>query len=322
MSAKRITIGRTFSQTPVETEDSSNPVQTFVLYTGKRADFRFERVAAKEIEEKTFVDTDTNGRDQAGLTPESLKDIIRTIRLQQFFPAIGIRRGEQVEILDGSRRRAAALHCKTGLNILVTDADISAEEARKLAQDIQTAREHSLREIGMRLLALKAGGLSQKEIAQSQGLSPAKVTRALQAASVPGELLALFPNHAELTHPDYKALLIACEQLQESGQTLDTLIDGLAGKVDDVRASENLADDEIKNAILRYVRAESAALLKRSVKEKAVTTSLWSFADKDRYARKKSRGRSFSYEFNRQSIELQDELDRVIAATLKKHLAD
>jgi ParB family chromosome partitioning protein len=310
MSAKRITIGRTFSQTPVETEDSSNPVQTFVLYTGKRADFRFERVAAKEIEEKTFVDTDTNGRDQAGLTPESLKDIIRTIRLQQFVPAIGIRRGEQVEILDGSRRRAAALHCKTGLNILVTDADISAEEARKLAQDIQTAREHSLREIGMRLLALKAGGLSQKEIAQSQGLSPAKVTRALQAASVPGELL------------DYKALLIACEQLQESGQTLDTLIDGLAGKVDDVRASENLADDEIKNAILRYVRAESAALLKRSVKEKAVTTSLWSFADKDRYARKKSRGRSFSYEFNRQSKELQDELDRVIAATLKKHLAD
>lgn len=323
MSAKRITIGRTFSQTPVETEETQeNPVQTFVLFTGKRADFRFERIAARDIEEKTFVDADTNGRDQAGLTPESLKEIIKTIRQQQFFPAIGIRQGERIEILDGSRRRAAAIHCKTGLDVLITDADISAEEARKLAQDIQTAREHSLREVGMRLLALKAGGLTQKEIAQSQGLSPAKVTRALQAASVPGELLSLFPNHAELTHPDYKALLIAFEQLQESGQSLNTLIDALATKVDDVRSRESLADDEIKNAILRHIRTESSALFKSSSKEKAVTTSLWSFADKDRYARKKSRGRTFSYEFNRQSKELQDELDKVIKETLAKYLTE
>ncbi|WAH61957.1 hypothetical protein LZ023_36090 (plasmid) [Pseudomonas silvicola] len=72
--------------------------------------------------------------------------------------------------------------------MLVTDVAITADEARRLAQDIQTAREHNLREVGMRLLSLKESGLSQKEIAQSEGLSQAKVTRALQAASVPLEL--------------------------------------------------------------------------------------------------------------------------------------
>jgi len=183
MSAKRITIGRTFSQTPLENDtNNSQHNQTFVLATGKRAQFRFERIAASDVESKTFVTMETNGRDQTGLTPDSLRDIIRTIKLQQFFPAIGVMRDERIEILDGSRRRAAALICKTGLDVLVTDAAITPDEARRLAQDIQTAREHNLREVGMRLLTLKDGGLSQKEIAENQGLSQAKVTRALQAA--------------------------------------------------------------------------------------------------------------------------------------------
>ncbi|MDO6409052.1 ParB family protein [Pantoea phytobeneficialis] len=321
MSAKRITIGRTFSQTPLQTEETSEGhSQTFILSTGKRAQFTLERIAAKEIEERTYVVMETNGRDQAGLTPESLRDIIRTIKLQQFFPAIGVQRDDRIEILDGSRRRAAALHCKTGLDVLVTDAAISAEEARRLAQDIQTAREHNLREVGMRLMALKDGGLSQKEIAQSEGLSQAKVTRALQAASVPADLITLFPNHSELTYPDYKSLLQAYEKLQETGQTVEALIEAIGMDVDTVCARDGLAEDEVKNGILRLVRNGSQTLVQSPAKDKVVAAALWTFADKDRFARKKTRGRMFSYEFNRQSKELQDELDRVINETLNKYL--
>lgn len=321
MSAKRITIGRTFSQTPLKTEDTAETYsQTFVLSTGKRALFRAERIPANKVEEKTFVVMETNGRDQAGLTPDSLRDIIRTIKLQQFFPAIGVMQGDKIEILDGSRRRAAAIYCQTGLDVLVTDAVITAEEARKLAQDIQTAREHNLREVGMRLLALKNGGLSQKEIAENQGLSQAKVTRALQAASVPAELITLFPNHAELTYPDYKALLQAAEKLQETGKAVDRLIDAIAKEVEVLCAQEGLAEDELKNGILRLVRNGSQTLIQEPEKEKTLSTSLWTFADKDRFARKKTRGRMFTYEFNRQSKELQEELDKVIAETLRKHL--
>ncbi|MBC0855676.1 ParB family protein [Pantoea stewartii] len=321
MSAKRITIGRTFSQTPLTTEKSSElPSQTFVLSTGKRAVFRFNHIPASEVAAKTFVNMETNGRDQSGLTPDSLRDIIRTIKLQQFFPAIGIMQDERIEILDGSRRRAAALHCKTGLDVLVTDAAITPDEARKLAQDIQTAREHNLREVGMRLLALKEGGLSQKEIAENQGLSQAKVTRALQAASVPADLISLFPNQSELTYPDYKALLQASDKLSETGQSIDALINAISAEIDVVRARENLAEDELKNNILRLIRQGSQTLIKEPEKDKTTAIALWSFADKDRFARKKTRGRMFSYEFNRQSKELQDELDKVISETLKKFM--
>lgn len=321
MSAKRITIGRTFSQSPLQNEPtSSEHTQTFVLSNGKRALFALQTIPAREVESQTFVVQETNGRDQSGLTPESLRDIIRTIKLQQFFPAIGVKRGERIEVLDGSRRRAAAVYCKTGLNILVTEDEISAEQARRLAQDIQTAREHNLREVGLRLMALKQSGLSQKEIAESQGLSQAKVTRALQAASVPAELVMLFPNHAELTYPDYKLLLQACEKLQDKQQTVNALIESISSDVDEVTADDALPEDEVKNGILRIVRNGSQMLLQAPAKEKTLTSPLWTFADKDRFARKKSKGRQFSYEFNRQPKELQEELDRVINATLAKYL--
>jgi ParB family chromosome partitioning protein len=204
--------------------------------------------------------------------------------------------------------------------VLITDAAITADEARRLAQDIQTAREHNLREVGMRLLTLKDGGLSQKEIAENQGLSQAKVTRALQAASVPSDLISLFPNHAELTYPDYKALLQAADKLSESGQSVEALIKSISREIDVVCAREGLAEDELKNHILRLIRQGSQTLIKEPEKDKTQATALWSFADKDRFARKKVRGRMFSYEFNRQSKELQEELDKVIAETLKKYL--
>ncbi len=67
---------------------------------------------------------------------------------------------------------------------MVTSDKLTAEEARQLAKDIQTAKEHNIREIGLRLLSLKESGLNQKEIAEQEGLSQAKVTRAIQAATV------------------------------------------------------------------------------------------------------------------------------------------
>lgn len=100
-----------------------------------------------------------------------------------------------------------------GLDVLVTDESLSISEARKLAQDIQTAREHNIREVGTRLLTLKQSGLTQKEIAEAEGLLQAKVTRALQAASVSSELLSLFPIQSELSFSDYKVLLTAEELL-------------------------------------------------------------------------------------------------------------
>lgn len=81
---------------------------------------------------------------------------------------------------------------------MVTEEHLSADEARQLAKDIQTAKEHNLREIGLRLIALKESGFNQKEIAELEGLSQAKVTGAAGGGrtarldfSVPGSVGAI-----------------------------------------------------------------------------------------------------------------------------------
>ncbi|HCR5646360.1 TPA: virulence regulon transcriptional activator VirB, partial [Shigella flexneri] len=116
-------------------------------------------------------------RDQESLTEESLADIIKTIKLQQFFPVIGREIDGRIEILDGTRRRASAIYAGADLEVLYSKEYISTLDARKLANDIQTAKEHSIRELGIGLNFLKVSGMSYKDIAKKENLSRAKVTR-------------------------------------------------------------------------------------------------------------------------------------------------
>ncbi len=89
-----------------------------------------------------------------------------------------------------------------------------------------------LREIGLRLIALKESGFNQKEIAELEGLSQAKVTRALQAAAVPQDLISLFPVQSELSFSDYKLLLEVNEKLSEKGLTPEELIQSVSAQLD------------------------------------------------------------------------------------------
>ncbi|HHH1368272.1 TPA: ParB family protein [Yersinia enterocolitica] len=321
MTKKRPTIGRTFSGSPLSNISTDNYRQIFTLSSGKKAVFMFETIPAEDIAERSFVSLATNGRDQAGVTEESLQDIIRTIRLQQFFPAIGRIIDGKIEILDGSRRRAAALICHVDLNVLVTQDDIDMDDARKLAADIQTAKEHNLREIGLRLLLLRDSGMNQKEIAQSERLSPAKVTRAIQAASVPYMMLELFPVQYELTYPDYKFLLDIDEQLRLRSLELETFVDLVRKQIKAISNASELASDELKNEIIKSFRHVLDGFLAKPEKQAAVVEKLWNFEEKDKYARKRIKGRAFSYEFSRLPKELQVELDRLILHTMKKHLS-
>ncbi len=321
MSTKRQTIGRTFNAPVLNNEAEPETFkQVFTLASGRKAVFTKVTVSAAEVENKTYVLQEINGRDQSALTPESLQDITRTISLQQFFPAIGVRRDNRIEILDGSRRRASAILKHVGLDILVTDEPLSVSEARKLAQDIQTAREHNIREVGTRLLALKQSGLTQKEIAEAEGLSQAKVTRALQAASVCSELLSLFPIQSELSFSDYKVLLTAEELLVSNQRSVSELIENISSVVSGIREPSLLAADEVKTKILTVIRDEATVLGEPAKGEATVITPLWQFSDKNKYARKKIRGRMFSYEFNRVSPELQGAIDDAVKAVLAKHL--
>lgn len=318
MQTKRKTIGRMLSATSAVqmSNESERHSQRFVLKSGKSAIFYLEHIAADELAEKTFVRFLVNGRDQNALTPDSLIDITRTIKLQQFFPAIGYRNAGRIEILDGSRRRAAALLCHVGLNVLVTDSEISNEDARQLASDIQTAKEHNLREIGLRLLQLRDKGMSQKEIALYEKLSAAKVTRAIQAASVPESLVSLFPIQAELSYSDYKSLLKIESLIHSKNLDFNEVISRVNGKVNELVSGQQIASDELKRIILTVLKDITEHFASHKKQEVASVTALWSFDDKNTYARKRVKDRGFCYEFNRVPKSLQEELDKAITSLI------
>lgn len=323
MQPKRKTIGRTLSASPLPqlSNEQEKHSQRFVLKSGQSALFYLEYIPANELAEKTFVRFLVNGRDQAALTPESLVDITRTISLQQFFPAIGVRQNDKIEILDGSRRRAAALLCDVGLTVLVTDSEISSDDARQLASDIQTAKEHNLREVGLRLLQLRDKGMSQKEIALYENLSTAKVTRAIQAASVPEYLISLFPVQSELSYADYKFLLKIESLVYSNKLQSDEIVSEANKRIDELLNKRQITSDELKKVILDILKDITENLALNKKQETTSLTVLWSFDDKNTYARKRVKDRGFSYEFNRVPKQLQEELDQTIASLMMNYFS-
>lgn len=323
MTKERKTIGRQLnSQAALVEASPTERSQVFTLKTGRKVSFKLERVPAAEVSNAIFVNQETNGRDQLALTKESLRPIIKTIKFQQFFPCIGVQRDGRIEILDGSRRRAAAIFAHTGLDVMITEEQLSADEASQLARDIQTAKEHNLREIGLRLLNLKESGFNQKEIAELENMSQAKVTRALQAAAVPQELLSLFPVQSELSFTDYKTLLELSEHLSEKNISADQVVDSVSEQLNVIAGNDSLADDEKKASVLKLIQKASQSLISAPPKDKPVVSALWSFSEKDKYARKKVKGRVLTYEFNRMPKEILEELDQAINDVLKRNLSE
>ncbi|MFP3524573.1 ParB family protein [Pantoea sp. SIMBA_072] len=297
----------------------SDSERVFTLKSGAQARFVLTKFLHDDIETQTFVDAAVNGRDQAFLTRESVSDISRTIRLQQFFPAIGREVDGRTEILDGSRRRAACLYNGTAFEVLVTRDALSLSDARQLAADIQTAREHTLRELGKRLKLMYPADMNQSDIAAAEGLSAAKVTRAFQAAAVPEEIIAVFPSVSELSISDYQILLEVTERARTRGINTEELTGHVRARIES-DAHYDRGDPTYKAKIISYFRAESAEPKKGSAGKKVVTEKLAEFADKKQFARKKtdSDKRVVTYEFSRLSAACQAELDAAVRSVIER----
>ena len=294
--------------------EGSEGTKTFTLKSGRQAKFLLTVVLSGEIESRTFVDPAVNGRDQSLLTPESVSDISRTIKLQQFFPAIGRMVGERIEVLDGSRRRAACIFNETKFEILVTKDEISLADARQLAIDIQTAREHTLRELGKRFEVMYGKNMTKEEIARAENISKAKVTRAFQAAAVPDEMIAVFPVASDLALPDYQLLLQISEDANAKNVPIGDLVDTVRERIAETEGAQ-----EDKAKILAIFKAESKSLKPAPVKS-VVVEKLRDFSDRRQYARKKSdpKKRVVAYEFSRLPSEVQTEIDEAIKKIIGK----
>lgn len=297
--------------------------RVFVLKSGKEARFVLTKILHDDIEAQTYIDSAVNGRDQSLLTPESISDIARTITLQQFFPAIGREVDNRIEILDGSRRRAACLFNGMPFEVLVTKDELDISDARQLAVDIQTAKEHTLRELGKRLKVMSDNGMSQTEIAKAEGISPAKITRAFQAAAVPDEMIAVFPSLSDLAIPDYQLLLEIAEQAKSRQVDVLEVVEGVRVRIEK-DGSYDAQDPLNKTKIIGFFKAESNGLKSPRNTKKAVVEKLTEFDDKKQFARKKTDNekRLITYEFSRIPAKYHAELDAAIKSIMDKLQAE
>lgn len=316
-------IGRKFGDSAIASMiDSSSQSRTFTLKSGAKATFVRQLIPHDDIATRTSVDPGINGRDQRTLTPESLQEITRTITLQQFFPAIGRVNGNQIEIMDGSRRRAACMLSGASLEVLVTADALSLSDARQLAADIQTAKEHNLRELGLRFKLMYDNGMSKSEIAKAEGISNAKVSRAFQAAAVPAEFIELFPVVSELTLQDYQLLLDVSEEAKAEAMDISELVDQIRHRLDDDAALQSASLDEKKGVILNGFKTARRQLKKPAPASKTVTEKLATFSTANTYARRKTNDdkRTIQYEFSRLPKEIAEQIDasiRQILSTVK-----
>jgi len=296
--------------------------RTFTLKSSATARFTLTKILHDDIETHTYVDATINGRDQTFLTEESVSDISRTIKLQQFFPAIGREVDGRIEVLDGSRRRAACVYSGMPFEVLVTKDELSLSDARQLAIDIQTAKEHTLRELGNRLKLMYPEHMNQSDIAAAEGLSPAKVTRAFQAASVPDEMIAVFPSVGELSINDYKTLLDIAEKAASRQIRVQELAEGVRERIAHDALTEH-DDPAVKAKIMGYFRAASAEPKSARDAKKVVTEKIAEFGDKKQFARKKTDAekRLVTYEFSRLPAAWQAELDDAVKGVIEKMLA-
>ncbi|TFZ60154.1 chromosome partitioning protein ParB [Photobacterium damselae subsp. piscicida] len=285
-------------------ETASNEVE-WILESGKKETFVEVKLSYEQVKNETYVDFQVNGRYQDLLNQNNLSDL-STLDFQQFYPAIGCRVENIINILDGSRRRAYFLLKKGGIKyftVLLAQGNISQSDAKALAKSLQSAKEHNLYEIGKRCELYKDAGLkSQEEIANALGISRTKVTRAMQAASIGRDLYHLFNDINDLTVKDY-AVLTKVEKALSSRKDRTELLST-------VESSPDSDIKEIIDALLHLIIPPKKSAPTISV------TSLVEFDDKNRHARKKVKGRNVNYEFGRLSASELEHIDKAIQSAL------
>ncbi|MCG9569064.1 ParB family protein [Vibrio chagasii] len=289
------------------------------LASGNTATFNEVTLSYEQVSNETFVTFDVNGRDQSLLTVESLSDL-NSLEFQQFYPAVGREIDGKVDVLDGSRRRAWFLlqegRVKT-FRILVTQDELSTADAKSLAKQLQTAKEHNQREIGLQCqILMKNGELTQEDTAKILNISRQAVGRALKAASIDSKLIALFPVANDLSHTDYSILAKVMKAFTGDKKALSSFIKKITSKA--VNAQPEQSQEDIKDDLISCIKTELKIAEAKQESDKATVIPLAEFDSKGMFARKKVKGRNFSYEFGRLSKELQAELDTAIQEVLKR----
>lgn len=295
--------------------NAQNPI-VFELKSGTKQQFKYEYIEHSDLMTATDVVDTSNGRDQANLTQENLAPVIRTFKVQQFYPAFGFRRKDGViEIVDGSRRRMAAYFSGRGLIILVCEEELSRSDAQQLSKDLQTAVEHNLKERGRSWIQLNET-MSAKEIAECELVSEATVSRGLKAGKVSDQMTSLVSDDNHLTTKNWLALydiehVILPQKEWSVADFLVSLKESLEEKT--IECDDLLAYDR---AIIERMKALANAKPKQSAKP--TTKNIHKYNAQVSLRSKLSNGR-FSIDTGKISQRAQKEIEEAVQAILDKH---
>ncbi|MUJ20348.1 ParB/RepB/Spo0J family partition protein [Aliivibrio fischeri] len=184
--------------------------KTFTLKNGRQVNFvkRFFN-NAEEIETLTQVH-EANGRNQdLLLVDESLTELVETMKHGQLYEAIGVERDGICFILDGSRRRTAAILAKSSFVAYVTLDELTQSEAQYISDISKLSKPLTLIEKGQYYHSVKVreGFESDLELAEYLSVSPALISRSLKCYSFPSELSLAFPLPAGLTSNNWKDII-------------------------------------------------------------------------------------------------------------------
>ncbi|MEZ9940310.1 ParB family protein, partial [Vibrio sp. 10N.222.49.E4] len=86
-----------------------------------------------------------------------------------------------------------------------------------------------------------------------------------------------------------------------------------------VNAQPEQSQEDAKDELITCIKTELKIVETKQQSDKATVTLLAEFDSKGMFARKRVKGRNFSYEFGRLSKDVQAELDEAIQSILGKH---
>ncbi len=117
-------------------------------------------------------------------------------------------------------------------------------------------------------------GMSKSDIAKAEGISNAKVSRAFQAAAVPGDIIEMFPVVSELTLQDYQLLLDVSEEAKAEAVDISGVIAQIQKNIEDAgELNGDINADDKKAQILSYFRAAKRQLKNSSPAKKSLPRS-------------------------------------------------
>jgi ParB family chromosome partitioning protein len=165
---------------------------------GQDVVFTLKVIPAAQVERATMVWTG-NERLQDLLTEKALDDLIPSFTANgQQNPAFGRNVNGVIEIADGSRRRMTAIITGNDYRVLV--GDLNEEQMAALSTIGNEYRATSAYERGLRYQRLLTGFNGEiKALAEAEKLSRKVISRCLNTAKLPREIIALFANPGELS---------------------------------------------------------------------------------------------------------------------------